>query len=419
MRILYLAPRIPYPPLDRENVRPYHQIRFLSLRHDVDLVTFSGTGSEWDARRQLRRFCPRVQILPLPGRAVAPATARHVFTTQPLAVRRYGSRDLMERLEALNETRRYDLVVVYSVAMAPYGRAFPDTAKILDLVEVSSLRWREYGDHQGFLERAVFRREAARLMQLEVQAPRDFQRVVTASETEAEVLRGLCPGTKRIVSLKTPAPPHAPLLRRPSGVPTILFTGHLDHLPNHDAALSFAREVFPRVRNHFPDAVFRIAGRNPGPEIRALGENLGVYLDDRVRDLRELYSTAWLSVVPHRVSRGVRNELLESLTLGVPTVVSREAFVGLDALPGSDLLVTDSPEEMARRIGDLFSDPTERDHLGFRARRAMLNNYSHWSIALRLEEIVDATTREALATSGAGAGSGAGRGPGPAGAAAR
>ncbi|MCE9634446.1 MAG: glycosyltransferase family 4 protein [Planctomycetes bacterium] len=396
MRILYLAPRIPYPALDREHVRPYHQIRFLSLRHDVDLVAFGGNGSEWDARRLMRRFCPRVQILPPPMRPVEPASARHVLSTQPLAVRRYQSRDLMERLDALSETRRYDVVFAYGAAMAPYGRAFPDTAKLLDLVEVSSLRWRQYGEAQGFLASAVFRREAARLRMLEVQAAKEYQRVILASDTEAEVLRGLCPGNRRIVSVKTPAPPHAPLLRRPSGVPTILFAAHMDHLPNQHAAVMFAKEVFPKVKARYSDAIFRIAGRNPGTEVRALASIDGVMVDDRVRDLRELYANCWVAVVPHRVSRGVRNELLESLTFGVPTLASSEAFVGIDALPGTDLIVADSVDDMADRIGQLFESPTDRDHLGFRARRAMLNNYSHWSIALRLEEVVEAAHRESL-----------------------
>ncbi len=396
MRILFIAPRIPYPPLDRENVRPYHAVRFLSLRHDVDLVTFGGSGSEWDARRRLRRFCPRVQILPLPSRPVEPASARHMFTTQPLAVRRYGSRDLMERLEALNETRRYDMIYIYSAAMAPYGRAFPLTPKILDLVEVSSLRWIEYGAREKFPASAVFRREGNRLMNVETQSVADYQRILLASETEAEVLRGLAPGCKRIVSLKTPAPPHAPLIRRASGVPTILVAGHLDHLPNRDAVISFAHEVFPRIRDHYSDAVLRIAGRNPPAEIRNLALEPGVFLDDRVKDLRELYATAWLAVVPHRVSRGVRNEILEALTFGVPTVVTREAFVGVDAIPGTDLMVADNRDDMVRVIEDLFEDAAARDRLGFRARRAMLNNYSHWSIALRLEEIVEAAQRETL-----------------------
>ena len=396
MRVLYLAPRIPFPALDREHTRPYHQVRFLSLRHDVDLVAFGGNGSEWDSRRLMRRFCPRVQILPPPTRAVEPATARHVLATQPLAVRRYQSRDLMERLQALSETRRYDVVFVYGAAMAPYGRAFPDTAKILDLVEVSSLRWRQYGDATGFLTSAVFRREGSRLRELEIQAAREYQRVLLASDTEAEVLRGLTPGNRRIASLKTPAPPHAPLIRRQAGVPTILLAGHMDHLPNQHAAIYFVREVFPKVRERYPDVVLRIAGRSPGAEVRALAGEPGVFVDDRVRDLRELYSNAWISVVPHRVSRGVRNELLESLTFGVPTVASSEAFVGIDAIPGSDLVVADSADDMIERICRLFESPTDRDHLGFRARRAMLNNYSHWSIALRMEEIVEAAHRESL-----------------------
>jgi glycosyltransferase involved in cell wall biosynthesis len=362
----------------------------------VDLVTFGGTGAEWDARRVLRRFCSRIQILPTPAAPVTPATARHVFAREPLAVHRYESRDLFERLAALNETRRYDLVFNYSLSMAPYGAAFPNTPKVLDLVEVTSLRWREYGDMRRFLANAVFRREAARLRQIELAAVKDFQRVLLASETEAEVLRGLVPGCKRIASLKTPAPPHAPLMRRASGVPTIVLAGHLDHMPNHDAVMHFVRDVYPLIRNHYPDTVLRIAGRNPPPDVRALANEPGIYLDDRCKDLRELFATAWVCVVPHRVGRGVRNEVLEALTFGVPTVVSRAAFVGLDALPGTDIVVADGAQDMALKVQDLFNDPAGRDHMGFRARRAMLNNYSHWSIALRLEEIVEAAARESL-----------------------
>ncbi len=396
LRILFLAPRVPHPKLERENVRPYHHIRFLSLRHDVDLVAFGSGGSDWEARRVLRRFCPRIQILPLANRPVTPATVRHAFTRKPLAVRRYATRDMMERLQALHETRRYDLVFCYSLAMAGYAKAFPGVPKVLDLVEVSSLRWNDYAHRERFPTSAVFRREGARLMTVEQRAAREFHRVLLASETEAEVLRSLVPGCQRIMSLKTPAPPHAPLLRRASGVPTLLIAGHLDHIPNSDAVAHFARNVFPTIRDHHPDAVLRVVGRNPPGAIRALALQPGIFLEEREKNLREMYQTTWISVVPHRVSRGVRNEILESMSFGVPTVASREAFVGLDALPDTDLVVTDGDAHMTRRILDLIDDSAERDRLGFRARRAILNNYSHWSIALRLEEMIEAANQETL-----------------------
>ena len=37
---------------------------------------------------------------------------------------------------------------------------------------------------------------------------------------------------------------------------------------------------------------------------------------------------------------------------------------------------------------DLLSDPDQLDILGEQGRKAVHNNYSHWSTAIRLEEIL-------------------------------
>ena len=66
----------------------------------------------------------------------------------------------------------------------------------------------------------------------------------------------------------------------------------------------------------------------------------------------------------------------------------------MDAVPG--LFVADDEEEMSLKIRELCEDPALRDRLGFRARRAMLNNYSHWSVALRLEELIEGAQTEEL-----------------------
>ena len=192
MRVLFLAPRVPYPTLDRENVRPYHAIRFLSLRHDVDLVTFGGRGVEWDARRRLRRFCPRVQILPMKGaRRVVPASARHVFTTQPLAISRYESRDLMERLEALNETNRYDLIYVYSSSMAQYVTHHNELFRFMQFAELDSDKFRQYGEHMRGPAAWIYRREARRLLEFERDVARTFAACAVVSQVEKDLFMKL------------------------------------------------------------------------------------------------------------------------------------------------------------------------------------------------------------------------------------
>jgi sugar transferase (PEP-CTERM/EpsH1 system associated) len=389
MRILYVAPRPPYPSDGRETVRPYHQIRFLSLHHDVDLVCFSAAGvDEWEARERLRNFCPRVQIVPLEAPPQNPGSVRNLLARRPLAFRRYFRKDLLQRFEGIASSGRYDLVFVHTAAMAPYLAAFPTTPKIVDLVDVGSLRWLEYANLSRFPAAAVYRAEASRLLTVERKAAELAQRVLFASEDEAETFRAVCPAHReKVLSLKTPANPRAPLEGPWAADPTILFAGHLDHFPNADAAVRLLAEVFPRVRSLCRTARLVLAGKNPGDEVRLLADGHQVRLADERRELRQLYRDAWICVAPHRVARGVRNEVLEAMAAGKAVVATEPAVRGLDLLSGRDVRVETTPARFAAEVARLLHDPAALMALGERARKSVLNNYSHWSVSVRLEEI--------------------------------
>jgi len=397
MRILHITPRPPFPPEGRETVRPYHQIRFLALHHDVDLVCFSGGGvDEWQAREQLKNLCHRVQIVPIDTPPQDPASMKNLFARRPLALRRYFRRSLLRRLKAVGESGRYDLVFVHSAAMAPYLSAFPETPKVVDLVDVGSVRWLEYAHLSRFPARAIYRAEASRLQQVELRAASLAQRTVFGSKEEAQVFRAICHWNDRICSLKTPVSPRAPLLGPWSGEPSILFAGHLDHFPNGDAAIRFLVEMLPRIRANLKRVRVTIAGKNPSGELRMLAESAGVTLVDGRHDLRELLRDAWVVVAPHRVARGVRTEILEAMAVGVPVVATHEARTGLDLIPGHDIVVESDDRRFADAVTGLLKDPVRLDQLGDRGRKSIHNNYSHWSVAIRLEEIVNQARAERL-----------------------
>ncbi len=389
VKVLYVAPRLPAPALDRENVRPYQQLRYLALHHDVDLIAFGDPASSGEKRSTLGRFCTRIQVVTPPRTSpVAPATARHLLTTQALAVRLYESRGFMERLESLARWECYDVVFVHSAGMAPYGSAFEETPKIVDLVEASSRRWTDAGSRRGLLTSAMFRREGKRLRAVEQRALGQYDEVLVASESAARALRehGIHP--ERVSVQRTPCPPHARIRRRPSALPTILLAGHMDHLPNVDAALHFAAQVFPRVRQAVLDAVLRIAGRKPPAEVRALAGHRAIFVDPGHLDIRAHYAEAWVAVAPHQSEYGVRNEVLESLSMGIATVASKEACVGIDLAPETDIEVAASPQDMAERVIRLLLDTRRRDQLAYRARRGMQTHYASGVGESRLEDLV-------------------------------
>ena len=393
MRILFIAPRPPYPPEGRETVRPYHQIRFMALRHDVDLICFSGGGvDEWDARERLKKLCHRVQIVPIDTPPQEPSRVTNLFARRPFALRRYFRRDLLRRLKNIGETGRYDLVFVSTAAMAPYLAAFPDTPKVVDLNDVGSLRWMEYSHLSKFPASAVYRAEASRLRQVELHAAQHAQRTIFASTDELNAFAISAPDAPRLSVLKSPVNPRAPLLGPWASDPTILLAGHLDHFPNSDAAARFVAEIFPKIKERCRRAKLIIAGKNPPIEIRQFGNRDDITVVSRRADHRELYREAWVAVAPHRVERGVRNEVLEAIAVGVPVVASPEAMSGLDLIADRDVKVAGNPDEFAHQVVDLLEDPDQLDILGEQGRKAVHNNYSHWSVAIRQEEILRLAT---------------------------
>ena len=63
MNILYLAHRIPYPPDKGDKIRSYHQLRFLSARHRIQLVCFADERRDLAHADVLREFCASVDVV--------------------------------------------------------------------------------------------------------------------------------------------------------------------------------------------------------------------------------------------------------------------------------------------------------------------------------------------------------------------
>jgi sugar transferase (PEP-CTERM/EpsH1 system associated) len=389
MRILYLAPRPPFPAEGRETVRPYHQLRQLALRHDVDLMCFAARGvQEMMARDRLSKFCHRVTIVPFEAPAQQPTKVVNLFSRRAFSFRRYFRREFLERLHGVAHSDRYDLVFAYSTAMAPYLSAFPGVPRVLDLVEVGSLRWLEQARFARFPASSIYRAEASRLMRVEREGLQNAHRVLFASDSEARHFETLFPEAKGIAAVKTPVNPRASLRGSWSAEPSILFTGNLNHFPNRDAAGLLLNDIFPRIKQLCRSARLVIAGKSPTREIRDLAGRVGAEIVPATRELPRLFRDAWVAVAPHRITHGIRNEIVEAMALGLPVVATKAAVNGLDLVSGKDLIVESNPARFAAEVARLLEDPAQIDKLGTKARRAVHNNYSHWSTAIRLEELI-------------------------------
>ncbi|MCA3420056.1 MAG: putative sugar O-methyltransferase [Roseomonas sp.] len=136
----------------------------------------------------------------------------------------------------------------------------------------------------------------------------------------------------------------------------VMFVGTYQHPPNVDAAMFFAREVWPLVRKRLPGARFLVVGSSVTPEIAALSAEEGIDVLGFVQDLEALMSRVRVSVAPLRYGAGLKGKIASALEAGLPTVATSIAAEGVTLTHGHDILIADTPEEIADAVTRLYQD---------------------------------------------------------------
>jgi glycosyltransferase involved in cell wall biosynthesis len=100
-----------------------------------------------------------------------------------------------------------------------------------------------------------------------------------------------------------------------------------------------------------------------------------------VPDLNVYLNRAAVFTAPLRFAAGIQNKVLEAMATARPVITTSMVNEGLGAQPGEELIIADTPQEMARQIIQLFQQPAIAQALGQSAHRFVNNKYT-WDIVL-------------------------------------
>jgi glycosyltransferase involved in cell wall biosynthesis len=194
-------------------------------------------------------------------------------------------------------------------------------------------------------------------------------------------------GARRAVTIRNGVDLNAWPFDTPGAQPrqpnSLVFWGRMDFEPNIDAVCWFARRVWPRLKREQPDAVWRIAGKNPDARVIALSRLPGVEVLGEVEDVRPLAQQSSATILPMRCGGGIKNKLLEAAALGCAIVVSPAAVRGLTIDPDRRTWpLCRSPEQWVQAVRQLWSDPALGASIG-RNARAWVEKHHDWTNAAR------------------------------------
>lgn len=429
MRILFLTQIIPYPPDSGPKVKTWHVLRYLAeAGHQVHLASFIRPEEEGHVDA-LRQICSEVRTIPIRRSRVADAGyyLRSFMKGVPFLIERDDLAAMRRCIQQSTHTVDFDCIHTDQLSMTQFALPVPRifSGDLYRLGRLKETLARENGHRPKLIFDAhnavwtivermgqnlpwylqpLVKAEAQRVKRYEGMLVQVFDHTLAVTEIDHQLLlqarqtylnsllsgsglRGSSeseiPNPIQVIPIAVDTQGLKPVSRK-QGSLNILTLGTLHYPPNADGIRWFANKVFPLIISQEPEATLSIVGKNPPQDLRDLAKRSPdqFSVTGYVPDLLPYFEQSAVVVVPVRAGSGMRVRILEAFAQSMPVVTTTVGLEGIEANPGEDVLVADSPEEFAAAVVRILRDPLLQAKLATNGRHLAESRYD-WKVVLR------------------------------------
>lgn len=389
-RILQICKKTPYPAKDGESIA-IHTIGkgFLELGQELEVLAISTEKhpflleklpSELSAQAHYHSVFVDTSLRPWDAFC-------NLWTSKSYNIERFDSPELHQRLAEILQARSFDIIQLEGLYLAPYIptlRKYSQALLVMRSHNVEAEIWQRLGQQEKNPIKAWYLRLLAkRLANYEQQKLTDYDALVPISEKDADFFRE--------------AGCTCPLLTIPTAVdseklqidkskiqwPSLFHIGALDWMPNQEGLLWFLREVWPKLREAYPELRFFLAGRNTPEQFFQLNIP-GLEVLGEVEDAVEFMNSKAIMVVPLHSGSGMRIKIIEALALGKTVVSTSIGLEGIGARHGQELLVADTAQEFAQALLSCLGNKSYSEGLGRAACNYVREYYDNKKLSAKL-----------------------------------
>src|SRR5215510_5205466 len=385
------------PPRCGAQARMHGLMTQLARRHELTAVTL--VDDEFaleECRRAMQAYCREVVLVPNPhggeGLSKRLLQLRSLASSRSFARLRVTVPAFQQALDRVMRAKRFDVVNLEfpylghcDLRQAPPGAKPP--ILVVDSHEIAYDLARQFARSGGSMGRRLYAGGNWRkLRREELRIYRDADGVYLCSALDERRLLEQVPGARTAVvpnaadvEFYQPRPMDPP----PDGR-TVVYFGLLSTAPNIDGVIHFVQDIWPRITETHPEARCKIIGGRPPQSLLALA-GPRVELTGFVSDLRPHLAAAAAVVVPLRQGGGTRLKIVEAMAMGKAIVSTTLGAEGIEAIPGRDIFIEDSPSAFADAVNRLLAEPELAKRIGQSARQIAVERYA-WSAAAQALE---------------------------------
>ncbi len=386
MKVLMAMPFSPVPPDFGGALRVYHLLKQIARRHPVTVLTY---GTPEDAARIRSEFdLPEVRVVPPTWKAASRRAGQlfSTFTTHSFFQQSVTDSAFQRELDTLLTSQTFDVVQTEFSHLGPFS--LKTTAlKVLDThnVEYDNFR-RMYESTAWGVKKLHYGLEFQKMKADELKWCRMQDVVLTTSERDKELFGRDVQVPMHVVPNGMDGEYFTPRSDVEVEEHSLVFTGMMAYVPNHDGIHWFLDEVMPLIQAKLPKVKLYVVGKSP-PESITKRAGASVVVTGTVPDVRPYVWRSSVYVVPLRMGGGTRLKVAEALAMKKPMVTTRVGCEGIDLKDGESALMADEPQAFADAVVRLLGDAKLRMVLAENGAKVAKQKYDWNVIGQTLEEI--------------------------------
>ena len=304
-----------------------------------------------------------------------------LFKRTSLQADRFFSKKMVQKLETVLAQEQFDVVILESIFVGNYIETIRKHSQARILLRVHNIEyliWKRLAQQtQNPLNKLLYNYLSTSLKRFELSLFKKIDGYLPITEVDHQFFK------KQFPTLRSKPIPFAinlssyPIQNHQINEEQLSFfhLGSMNWQPNVEGISWFLENVWEKVAEKYPQISLSLAGK--GNRALFAHKNLkNVHVFDFVDNAQQFMNEHDVMIAPLLSGSGMRIKIMEGMALGKPIITTTIGAEGIEITDRENILIADTPEEMAQMIAFCTNHVKKCEEIGKNARKLVENNYA-------------------------------------------
>ncbi len=378
MKILVLAPRVPFPPMQGDRRVIHNRIKKLSLNHEVHLIAFDSYVIDKSTIAELEKYCTTVKVIVIPKWQSIFNMLKGLFLDRdtPFQVKYFYSPKAQGIIDQHIDKYSIDVIHANYFRVAQYVMKY-NNVTLMDFFDSMTKNISTRLKSETFFKRIFYRIELKRVISYENRVFEHFKHNLLISSIDRQFFRSNKVCDILPLGIEMPEFLDEPDEIKKGDFYDIIFIGNMSYTPNIEGISWFIDNCWKELSMEIDNIRLWVVGTSPASRLVDRYKDIeNITFTGFVKSLNPYLKISDISIAPMFSGSGMQHKILESMFFSVPVITTTLGIGDVSALANENVFICNTKEEFTTLLIELKANLNLRRKIGNSGYFFVRENYS-------------------------------------------